>query len=115
MAGTAPAALLAGLPLANGWRASSPFDLRWAALHLLFAALLWHAVGRAAEGHGALMRASKCFLLLRGLSAPVSLSFWGNWAAMLAHTLLLAFWGAAVLWLLGFAARWSVRRLRTGS
>ena len=27
--GTAPAAIVAGLPLPNGWRASSPFDIRW--------------------------------------------------------------------------------------
>ena len=66
-AGTAPAAIVAGLPLPNGWRASSPFDIRWASLYLVLATSLWYGLGRWAEtrDNPKLKRFAEIYILLR--------------------------------------------------
>lgn len=99
--GTAPAAIVASLPLPNGWRASSPFDFRWAALYLVLAGLLWYGVGRLAESgnHQKLRRIAKGYILLRVALTPTSMSFWGSMLTMLSHALLLAVWIGTALYL----------------
>lgn len=99
--GTAPAAILASLPLPNGWRASSPFDVRWAVLYLVLAGLLWYGVGRLAEssGHPKLGRIARGYILFRVALTPTSMRFWGSMSTMLSHALLLAVWIGTALYL----------------
>jgi hypothetical protein len=99
IAGAFPAALIASLPLNNGWRASSPFDIRWASLYLVLASALWYAVGRWAEtGHPRAMKLAKLFVLMRALSAPLSVSRWTRMGAQFSILLLCLVWFAVVVY-----------------
>ena len=103
ISGTLPAALVASLLLPNGWQASSPFDFRWASLYLALAAPFWYTLGRYSEsGHPKLRRVLNFYILLRIISVPMEMSFWGNGLWVMLSPLLLA-WsgGAAYLILLG--------------
>jgi hypothetical protein len=106
--GTVPAAFAASLLLPNGWLTSSPFDLRWVTLYFAFATLFWFAVAHhAEESHRTLMRTASVYLLLRTVTVPLSISYWGtNWT-MLSHVLLGSVWWAAST----FAAARGVRSL----
>jgi len=98
--GTAPAAIFAALALPNGWRASSPFDIRWASLYLVLAAALWYGFGRWAEtrDQAKLRRFAQAYIVLRVVTTPMSMSFWGTPFAAFSHYLLLAVWlGASVV------------------
>ena len=98
IAGTFPAALIASLPLNNGWRASSPLDIRWASLYLVLAAALWYAVGRWAEaGHPRAMKLAKLYVLFRALSMPLSTSWLGSKWTALSQLLLFSAWLFVVL------------------
>jgi hypothetical protein len=103
IAGTIPAALAATISLPSGWQESSPFDLRWALLYAVLAALLWHGIGRWAESasHPTLRKATKLFIVLRLILAPFSTSFRGSVWSGLSHILLLTAWSVAALYLLG--------------
>lgn len=87
--GTIPATILAGSVSEAffpngwlGWRLSSPFDFRWACLHLCFAMVFWYTMGRWAEIRSAKWRKnSTAYVLLRLISVPAFLKFridgWG--------------------------------------
>ncbi|HMD70381.1 MAG TPA: hypothetical protein VKF41_03520 [Bryobacteraceae bacterium] len=99
IAGTFPAALIASLPLNNGWWTSSPFDVRWASLYLVLASALWYAVGRWAEtGHPRAVKLAKLYVLMRALSVPLSMSWRGSVWTALSQLLLFAVWIAVVLY-----------------
>jgi hypothetical protein len=99
--GSVPAALIASLPLPNGWQASSPFDVRWASLYLILAPLFWHGVGRWIDsGNRSVGGFAKIHILLRAVLVPMSLSFWGGALTLLSSLLLLAVWIVATLYVI---------------
>jgi hypothetical protein len=104
IAGNVPAALIASLPLANGWQSSSPFDVRLASLYLIVAVLFWYMFGRWAESeHAKVRQVANGYVLLRLVLAPLSMSFSGGTWTMLSHWLLVSVWlvGASFLLLHG--------------
>ena len=112
IAGTAPAALIASLPLNNGWRASRPFDVRWASLYLVLASALWYAVGRSAEtGHPRVVKLAKLYVLLRALSVPLSMSYWAGAGTALCQLLLFSVWFAVASYVILRTAWFLYRRV----
>jgi hypothetical protein len=112
MAGTPPAALIASVPLNNGWVASTAFDLRWASLYLVLASALWYAVGRWAEtGHPKGMKLAKLYVLMRALSAPLSVSRWTRMGAQFSNLLLCLVWFAVALYVVLRTVRFLYRRV----
>jgi hypothetical protein len=112
--GTVPAAIIASLPLPNGWRASSPFDVRWASLYLVLAALFWYELGRRGEtATPRFKRVAGIYIWLRVASTSMSMSFWGTMLTMLSHVLLLAVWLGAALYLTWCGASRLFQRVKT--
>lgn len=114
IAGTAPAALIASIPLNNGWYMSWPFDVRWASLFLVLASVLWYAIGRWAEtGHPQGARFARIYVLLRALSVPLSMSWLGSVWTTLSQLLLFSVWFAVASYVILRTASFLYRRVRS--
>lgn len=112
--GTLPAAIFPSVALPNGWRASSPFDVMWASLHVALAFVFWYVVGRFLEGKERnYTRFAWGLILLRLVSLPTCFSFWPSLIGMVRDLSLMAWWLVALL--VTGAALWkqSLRRSPT--
>ena len=110
--GTPPAGLAATLVIPN-WRRSTPFDYRWAGLHVSLAMLFWSYAGRFGESAGAgLRRLMVGYAFARAAFAPLSLgdSVWSS----IASVALAAVWLAVALLGVGRLMRAVIRKVSPG-
>ena len=109
--GTPPAGLAATLVIPN-WRRSTPFDYRWAAIHVSLAMIYWGAVGRIGEGARAgLRRLLLGYAGVRLALIPVSLTLEPTFWSSVGTVALVAAWFAAGLLVVAGAMKAIIRKV----
>lgn len=84
-AGTLPVSVISTLAFPDLLR-SSPFDLRWAGLHIVLGIAFWYGAGRLAEPSRIWRGSLVVFLVLRAISIPASMTFFRNHCHHLRHS-----------------------------
>ncbi len=84
-AGTLPVSVISTLAFPD-WLRSSPFDLRWAGLHIVLGIAFWYGAGRLAEPSRIWRGSLVVFLVLRAISIPASMTFFRNHCHHLRHS-----------------------------